>query len=46
VREGYGYKFLRLNKFNLGKEPVKALDGLLANAVKKKNIRQGQLIPS
>jgi very-short-patch-repair endonuclease len=46
VLEGYGYKFLRLNKFNLGKEPVKALDGLLANAVKKKNIRQGQLIPS
>lgn len=46
VLEGYGYKFLRLNKFNLGKEPVKELDGLLANVVKKKIIRQGQLIPS
>ena len=46
VLEGYGYKFLRLNKFNLGKEPVKELDGLLANVVKKKSIRQGQLIPS
>jgi very-short-patch-repair endonuclease len=46
VLEGYGYKFLRLNRFNLGKEPVKELDGLLANVVKKKNIRQGQLIPS
>ncbi len=46
VLEGYGYKFLRLNKFNLGKEPVKELDGLLANVVKKKNIRRGQLTPS
>lgn len=46
VLEGYGYKFLRLNKFNLGKEPIKELDGLLANVVKKKIIRQGQLIPS
>lgn len=46
VLEGYGYKFLRLNKFNLGKEPIKELDGLLADVVKKKIIRQGQLIPS
>jgi len=46
VLEGYGYKFLRLNKFNLGREPVKQLDGLLADIVKKKNIRQGQLIRS
>ncbi len=46
VLEGYGYKFLRLNKFNLGKEPVKQLDGLLANVVKKKSIRTEQLIAS
>lgn len=46
VLEGYGYKFLRLNKFNLGKEPVKQLDGLLANVVKKKNIRKGLLTVS
>ena len=46
VLEGYSYKFLRLNRFNLGKEPVKELDGLLAKVVKKKSIRQGQLIPS
>ena len=46
VLEGYGYKFLRLNKFNLGKEPVKELDGLLANIVKKKTRQQGQLIHS
>ena len=46
VLEGYGYKFLRLNKFNLGKEPVKELDSLLASVVKKKIIRQGRLTPS
>lgn len=40
VLEGYGYKFLRLNKFNLGKEPVKELDGLLADVVKKKSIHK------
>jgi very-short-patch-repair endonuclease len=46
VLEGYGYKFLRLNKFNLGREPIKELDGLLADVVKKKNIQLAQLIPS
>lgn len=46
VLEGYGYKFLRLNKFNLGKEPIKQFDGLLANVVKKKNIRKGLLMAS
>lgn len=46
VLEGYGYKFLRLNKFNLGREPVKQLDGLLATVVKKKNIRLEQLTRS
>lgn len=46
VLEGYGYKFLRLNKFNLGKDPINQLDGMLADIVKKKTIRQGQLIPS
>ena len=46
VLEGYGYKFLRLNKFNLGKDPIKQLDGLLANVVKKKNIRKELLTVS
>ncbi len=46
VLEGYGYKFLRLNKFNLGKEPIKQLDGLLANVVKKKTTRKGLLTVS
>lgn len=36
VLEGYGYKFLRLNKFNLGKEPIKNFDQQLHEIVKKK----------
>ncbi len=36
VLEGYGYKFIRLNKFNLKKDPVNELDAILANSVKKK----------
>lgn len=35
VLEGYGYKFLRLNKFNLGAKPIETLDKLLGEAVKK-----------
>jgi very-short-patch-repair endonuclease len=30
VLEGYGYRFLRINRFNLGKNPVKTLDVRLA----------------
>ena len=26
VLEGYGYHFLRINQFNLGRDPVRALD--------------------
>ena len=26
VREGYGYRFLRINRFNLGRDPVRTLD--------------------
>jgi len=36
ILEGYGYKFLRINKFNLGEEPVEILSGRLENIVKKK----------
>ena len=46
VLEGYGYKFLRLNKFNLGREPIKQFDGLLADIVKKKNTLREQLTRS
>jgi len=35
VLEGYGYKFLRVNKFNLGEDPVKTLDEGLREIVKK-----------
>ncbi|MDA2922270.1 AAA domain-containing protein, partial [Patescibacteria group bacterium AH-259-L07] len=35
VLEGYGYKFLRINKFNLGENPIKILDSRLQNIVKK-----------
>lgn len=30
VLEGYGYRFLRINRFNLGKNPVRTLDERLA----------------
>ncbi|MFN0192120.1 MAG: AAA domain-containing protein [Aestuariivirga sp.] len=29
VLEGYGYRFLRINRFNLGRDPVKTLDARL-----------------
>ena len=35
VLEGYGYKFLRINKFNIGKDPIETLDNRLQNLVKK-----------
>lgn len=35
VLEGYGYKFLRLNKFNLGKDPIATLDERLKQITKK-----------
>lgn len=36
VLEGYGYKFVRLNKFNLGNDPIKNMSDLLVDIVKKK----------
>ncbi len=35
VLESYGYKFLRINKFNLGEDPVTTLNSRLENLVKK-----------
>ena len=35
VLEGYGYKFLRINKFNIGKDPIETLGNRLQNLVKK-----------
>ncbi len=34
--EGYGYKFIRVNRFNLGKDPVQALNARLVTATKKR----------
>jgi len=36
VLEGYGYKFLRINKFNIGDDPIQTLDRRLSGLVKKK----------
>lgn len=36
ILEGYGYKFLRINKFNIGKDPIEILNQRLENIVKKK----------
>jgi hypothetical protein len=35
--EGYGYKIIRLNAFNLGAKPVDTLDALLTSALRKSN---------
>lgn len=34
VLESYGYKFLRINRFNVGENPIKTLDERLARLVK------------
>ena len=43
VLEGYGYKFLRVNKFNLGTNPTETLNEKLEKLVKK-NPFQGDLL--
>jgi hypothetical protein len=37
ILEGYGYRFIRINKFNLGKDPVATLDQRINDLVKKKS---------
>jgi len=37
ILEGYGYKFLRINRFNIGKDPVATLNERLGSTVKKKS---------
>jgi len=34
VLEGYGYKFLRINKFNIGNDPIKTLNDRIENLIK------------
>ncbi len=36
VLEGYGYKFLRINKFNSGENPVEKLDERISNLLKNR----------
>lgn len=43
VLEGYGYEFLRINKFNLGSDPVATLDSRISEVVKKKHFQMGSL---
>ncbi|MBI1833471.1 MAG: hypothetical protein HYR90_01470 [Candidatus Andersenbacteria bacterium] len=35
VLEGYGYRFIRINKFNLGENPIATLDSRIQEIVKK-----------
>lgn len=45
VLEGYGYKFLRVNKFNIGKNPVQVLDQRLTELTKEQE-RTANLLDS
>ena len=36
--ESYGYKFLRINRFNLGEEPIKTLNSRLKNLLQEYTI--------
>lgn len=36
VLESYGYKFLRINKFNIGKDPIKTLNDRIENLIRDK----------
>lgn len=46
VLEGYGYKFVRPNKFNLGNNPIEAFDEMLSECVKKKTQARQLLMTS
>lgn len=45
VLEGYGYKFLRINKFNVGKKPINTLDARIEELVKDTG-QQNRLLES
>ncbi len=40
ILEGYGYKFLRINRFNIGADPVKTLDERLRRIVENVNMER------
>lgn len=43
VLESYGYKFLRINKFNIGKDPIATLNYRIGNLIKN-NVNKNDLI--
>lgn len=43
VLEGYGYRFLRINKFNTGNDPIKTLNDRIENLIKSE-INKNNLI--
>jgi len=44
VLESYGYKFIRINKFNSGKDPIGALNKWLEEAVKAERPRNNLIV--
>jgi len=44
VLESYGYKFLRINRFNVGKDPVETLSRRIEATVKKKDHNNHALV--
>jgi len=44
VLEGYGYKFLRINKFNIGDNPIKTLDERIGKLLKNRSINNQVLV--
>ncbi len=40
VLEGYGYKFLRINRFNIGEDPIRTLDERLRNLIKSVDVER------
>jgi len=39
VLESYGYNFVRINRFNVGADPIVTLHNRLEDSVKKKTIK-------
>jgi hypothetical protein len=44
VLESYGYKFLRINRFNVGKDPIETLSRRIEALVKKKDRSNHELV--
>ena len=43
VLEGYGYSFIRINRFNVGKDPVQTLDTRIENLIKESPVKSNVL---